>query len=102
MRCWPLSVIRTSPLLPASCMAELDEVCKTKQMTVLTLQTCGSVAMKTQPVEMDGLVIIESEDATQLRFAYMKLPSAEQWARVERAMVIEAPDRLIFMIEAVH
>jgi hypothetical protein len=102
MRYWPLSVIRTSPLLPGDCVAELDALYQNMSLSRRTFDACAFVANRTEAVAAGGLVVIENDDHSVLRLAYLKCPTPAEWERLERAHIIEAPGRLIFMLNPLH
>ncbi len=78
MRYWPLSAIRTSPLLPGACALELDSLHSKHCLSPLTSQICGVIADHTEPVTMDGLVIVDNEELQTISFAYAKRPAPGQ------------------------
>lgn len=101
MNYWPLSTVKTSPLMPAAYAWELSLVYKTCRLSPLVFQACGEVARQTQPVQT-GLIIIESANAPS-RHAYTELPTWEEWFRLERGGVIEASDGMLYVIiDALH
>jgi hypothetical protein len=102
MRYWPFSLLCTSPLMPGDCVAELTALHKTRRLSGRAFEACGFVAGRTEPVIADGLVVLEDENHTTLQFAYMQMPTSEQWRRLERANIIEAPHCHIFIISTLH
>lgn len=91
MRYWPMSVIRTSPLLPGDCAAELGKLYSTLEMTPRAFSACGFVVERTKPMNQDGLVVMEGDETVMPKLVYMKRPTVEQWTRLERAAFIQGP-----------
>lgn len=105
MRYWPLSVIRTSPLLPGDCAAELDSIYRAMAITERTFQACGFVVQRTEALTAAGLVVMEGDATTTLKLAYMSRPTQEQWERLERACIVPGPDspnHFIFLVDPLH
>lgn len=99
MRYWPMSVIRTSPLLPGDCAAELHFIFA-KLMSTRTLQACEHVANQTQSVNADGLVVMEGDPEVPYKLVYTQRPTQEQWERLERTVIIDAPgNALVFFMD---
>ena len=89
MRYWPISVVRTSPLLPGPCAVELNIMYATRRLSPYTFEMCGAVADHTEAVNMDGLAIVDNEEMQTISFTYAKRPPMEQWERMERGAVVE-------------
>jgi hypothetical protein len=102
MRCWPLSVIRTSPLLPGDCAWELDAVCETYGLSQRASDACGYVAGRTKPVQMDGLVECRIANDLVPHFVYTARPPLQQWQRLERAVMTDADAGYVVIISTLH
>ena len=101
MRYWPLSVLRSSPRMPSVFAWELSRF-YTHPPSEPAFYACLNVAAETRPVQMQGLVIIESVNAP-MRLAYTEYPTWEEWAQLERAFVIEGDnDTRFVMMESLH
>ena len=100
MRYWPLSVIRTSPLLPGDCAAELDSFCEKRKLSPRACGACEFVIRKTRAVRSDNLVMARSN---VVKFIYLARPTQEQWNRLERISFVTDPDGSIFItVEPLH
>lgn len=99
MHFWPMSVIRTSPLLPGDCAAEVDSLYAAEQMTYRAFSACAFVAARTKPVVQKNLVAMEGDGSMLPKLVYMKRPTQDEWGRLERAVIIEGPHGFLFMLE---
>jgi len=103
MKCWPLTVIRTSALLPANCARELTTVHETRKLSETTTNACWYVTRCTKPIDMTGLIISISKDDPVPKFSYIKKPPLDQWIRLERVVVIDmAGDGLAIVMSTLH
>lgn len=86
MKYWPLSIIINSPLLPSVYAVEVQSI-YTLQISPYAYHACAEVAARLKPTETN-LVIIESLDAP-CRFAYSRMPTDEEWNKLERGGVVQ-------------
>lgn len=100
MRYWPMSVIASSPLLPAPHAAEVSRL-PYRAPSQAAYYACFDVAKHTEPTPTGGLAIIESVDAPG-RQVYTEYPSWEEWSRLERTGVIEANGSFFIFVDAAH
>lgn len=101
MKYWPLSMLKASPLMPAVYAHELYNFYR-KMPSEHAFEACLQVARETQPLEMSGLLIIESVNAP-LRQTYTEYPTWEEWSRLERAGAYQSSEGYLFMtFEALH
>ena len=99
---WPLSVIRTSPLLPGDCAMELDALPTKLALTVRACEACIFVVERTPPFEQDSLVAMEGDAKTVPKLIFVKQPASEQWARLERIAIIQGPGCFLFVCDQLH
>lgn len=102
MNYWPLSIIKDSPLMPPTYAWELSRVYATCQLSAAGFQACGAVARSTRPVQLSGLVIIETVNGPP-RQAFTEYPGWDEWFRLERGGMVEADNgTLHVIIDALH
>jgi hypothetical protein len=94
MRYWPLSVLRTSPLLPGDCAAELDAFRVKRELSARASNACEYVLQRIPAVVSPDLVLTTSV------LAYMKYPTKKQWERLERMNIIQESDGTLFIFTA--
>jgi len=99
---WPISVVRTSPLLPGDCAAELDALPAKLTLSIRACEACIYVIERTPPVKQDDLIAMEGDEKTIPKLVYAKQPTAEQWVRLERIAMIQGPDCFLFICEQLH
>ena len=103
MKCWPLTVIRTSALLPANCARELTTVHETRKLSETTTNACWYVTRHTKPIDMTGLIISISKDDPVPKFSYIKKPPLDQWIHLERTVVVAAVENgLVIIMSTLH
>lgn len=95
-RYWPLSVLKTSPLMPAQYAWELLRF-TTHLPSPGAYYACIEVAKQTPAVPAPGLVVIETVNGTG-RFMYTDYPKFEEWARLERVAAVEGMDGFMCMV----
>lgn len=101
MKIWPLSVIRESPLMPAAYAWELARF-HSVVPSESAFYACFNVARQTNPVPMQGLVIVESINAPH-RFMYTEYPTFDEFVRLERVAAVQGVDGCMCMVmDALH
>lgn len=95
MRYWPISLIAQSPLMAPAHGAQVLDLYN-RLPSVPAFEACFDVARHTQHVG-DRLNIIESTDARN-HFMYTEMPSYDEWARLERAGVLETVEKHMFVM----
>lgn len=101
MKYWPMSVVRSSPLMPAYFQPELDAAPRTLFMSHLAATACGHVADNTPCREMPNLVIIETL-GKPARQAFIDYPTDAEWQSIERFAVIQNTVQQFLIIDALH
>ena len=100
MRYWPLSLIVTSPMMPARFVPELEQITQVG-LSRPAYHACFEVAERTQPVEAPNLVIV-SHVGTPDRRIYTEYPGLDQWLRLERCGIMERDGERFIMMDALH
>lgn len=103
MKYWPVSVIKSSPLMPAALVHEFRDFYNTP-LSEAAFQACAHVAAGTQPQEHPNLYIIDS-DGAPYRQIYLNHPSEDEFARLERGGVIPwglDGEDFMMIIDALH
>lgn len=95
MKVWPLSVLKESPLMPPQYAWEVARFYQ-HLPSEGCFYACLAVARQTPPVEMPGLVAIETVGAP-IHFMYTEYPDWEEWSRLERAFAAEASNNDLFL-----
>jgi hypothetical protein len=88
MRYWPLSTVRTSPLLPGDVASEVTVIYRTLRLTPRAFDACDEVSDLTPHVQMDGLILAKDEYSFP-RYMYLRRPPVEQWKRLERGCILQ-------------
>lgn len=102
MKYWPMSIVKSSPLMPPVFAWELFRVYETCYLSAPAFQACGDVAQQTQPASMPNLAVVESIGAPA-RQLYTNYPDWEEWSRLERGGVFEASNGVLHVIiDALH
>lgn len=105
MRYWPLSLLRTSPLLPHACAPELDNLYYTVKMSPFTLNACGMVVQNTKALTASNMIAMEGDKSTTPKLIYVTRPTEAEWKRLERGVVVEINNRgcdWIFLVDSLH
>lgn len=95
MKYWSLSQLRHSPLMPAQHAWELANF-YVRMPSEHAYDACLAVARQIEPVQMPGLVLIESVNVP-MRLAYTEYPNIEEWLAVERVFVSSNDDGDLFL-----
>lgn len=104
MKCWPLSILTTSPLMSWQFAPDFYrvQVQHSDVMPQAAMQACGNVALQTIPVDMPNLAIIDSIGATPKRI-YFDYPEFAEWSQLERACVVQGDSGMLHLIiDALH
>lgn len=102
MNYWPMSTIKSSPLMPPMFAWELFRVYATVNLSPHAFQACGDVARNTRPTNSPHLAIIESVNAPA-RYIYTDYPDCDEWPQLERGGVVEASNGMLHVIiDALH
>lgn len=101
MKVWPLSMVKNSPLMPASYVWELTRFYQ-HPPSEYVFNAVLAVSKEMRPVHMPGLVVIETVSAPN-RLMYTEYPSRVEFERLERAFVAETEDGYRFvMMDSLH
>lgn len=100
MRYWPMSVIADSPLMPAPYAFEASQMGR-RAPSEAAYHACFEVARQTRAAPIRGLAFIESVGAPA-RQAFTEHPSGDDWARLERAAVVDHNGCFFIIIDAMH
>ena len=101
MRYWPISALIHSPLMPLPYAIELDRIYSDRPPSSNAYCACIDVARQLPGLET-GLVVIESVDAP-MRRAYVERPPYDEWARLQRAGVLQTGAGTMFLtMDALH
>lgn len=104
MKCWPLSAITTSHLMPWRFAPDFYrvQVQHGDFMPPAAVQACGDVALQTIPVDMPNLGIVDSEGSPPRRI-YFDYPNFDEWMKLERECVVQGDSGMLFLIiDALH
>jgi hypothetical protein len=96
VKIWPLSVLRGSPLMPPAFAWELQRF-YAHLPSENAFNACIAVARQTQAVETERLAITETVNGA-MGFVFTGYPSAEEWAHLERAAVVEGDDGYLCLV----
>jgi hypothetical protein len=98
MRYWPFSVLRTSPLLPQDCAAELDAYTGGLKLSKRACTACVQVLKHTKAIAESNLIVTIDNVTMRPSMTYTSRPTQEQWTRLERINVVQGFEGSIFIL----
>lgn len=101
MRIWPLSAIRTSPLMASAYASELDYA-NEYPLSQNCINAVADVIVQTPGINSPNLVFIDTVEGA-LRRTYTGYPNFEEWSKLERVTRHALDNGRVFLfIDALH